>query len=577
MGWWGGGIHRACPSKEEIWHFSPVPVLNAYQFIKTWIQERKVIDWRTVIFGVCIGLEALRLVLSRKFGTHLLFSFDPHSNIALLCMFVSAISCLGVPLRIWGSARTERMLKEQESLVLKARFEALRSQINPHFLFNTLNSIASSIRSNPDRAREIIVKLSRILRRLLSNDQDFVPLREELEFIDAYLDIEVIRFGRDKLRIHKAIDDGALDVLVPAMMLQPLVENAIRHGLAPKLDGGRIVLRAMRNGHGTRVEVEDNGVGISNERAGEAAGGSGSATSMSDCRWPSGRRCGSTSTAGPASGRGSGPTFRSRAPSASGRMGEMGLTTVIADDEQLARDELCFLLEDFPEVTVLDRAANGVEALQMIDRLTPDLAMLDVQMPGLTGFQVVEQLLQRGRLPYVVFVTAYDQYALKAFEVNATDYLLKPIERARLSSAIQKVKERMEASESMQDRIVSLLDALRGQRHYTSRLSVRGTGKVLLIDASDLVYATVEEGAIYVATPSARWMTSYRTLEELEADLDPHVFCRTHRSYLVNIHQVAEIIPWFSGTYHLKMKDEAGTEVPLSRTQVKNLRKILKW
>ncbi len=255
----------------------------------------------------------------------------------------------------------------------------------------------------------------------------------------------------------------------------------------------------------------------------------------------------------------------------------MGLTTVIADDEQLARDELCFLLEDFPEVTVLDRAANGVEALQMIDRLTPDLAMLDVQMPGLTGFQVVEQLLQRGRLPYVVFVTAYDQYALKAFEVNATDYLLKPIERTRLSSAIQKVKERMEASESMQDRIVSLLDALRGQRHYTSRLSVRGTGKVLLIDASDLVYATVEEGAIYVATPSARWMTSYRTLEELEADLDPHVFCRTHRSYLVNIHQVAEIIPWFSGTYHLKMKDEAGTEVPLSRTQVKNLRKILKW
>ncbi len=268
----GGGIHRACPSKEEIWHFSPVPVLNAYQFIKTWIQERKVIDWRTVIFGVCIGLEALRLVLSRKFGTHLLFSFDPHSNIALLCLFVSAISCLGVPLRIWGSARTEQMLKEQESLVLKARFEALRSQINPHFLFNTLNSIASSIRSNPDRAREIIVKLSRILRRLLSNDQDFVPLREELEFIDAYLDIEVIRFGRDKLRIHKAIDDGALDVLVPAMMLQPLVENAIRHGLAPKLDGGRIVLRAMRNGHGTRVEVEDNGVGISNERAGEAMG-----------------------------------------------------------------------------------------------------------------------------------------------------------------------------------------------------------------------------------------------------------------------------------------------------------------
>jgi two-component system LytT family response regulator/two-component system response regulator LytT len=255
----------------------------------------------------------------------------------------------------------------------------------------------------------------------------------------------------------------------------------------------------------------------------------------------------------------------------------MDIKAVIADDEQLARDELCFLLEDFPEVTVLDRAANGVEALDMIDRLNPDLALLDVQMPGLTGFQVVEQLLSRGRLPYVIFVTAYDQYALRAFEVNATDYLLKPIEKARLGTAIQKVKERMGTSESMQDRIASLLDALRGQRRHLSRLSVRGAGKVLLVDVAEMVYATVEEGAIYVATPSARWMTSYRTLEELEADLDPHTFCRTHRSYLVNIHQVAEIIPWFSGTYHLKMKDGAGTEVPLSRTQVKKLRKILKW
>jgi two-component system response regulator LytT len=255
----------------------------------------------------------------------------------------------------------------------------------------------------------------------------------------------------------------------------------------------------------------------------------------------------------------------------------MEIRTVIADDEQLARDELCFLLEDFPEVTVLDRAANGVEALEMIDRLNPDLAVLDVQMPGLTGFQVVERLLSRGRLPHVIFVTAYDQYALKAFEVNATDYLLKPIEKARLTAAVQKVKERIGASESMQDRMASLLDALRGQRRHVTRLSVRDSGKVRLIDVSEVVHATVEGGVIFAVTPSGRWATNYRTLEELEADLDPHVFCRTHRSYLVNIEQVAEIIPWFSGTYHLKMKDEKGTEVPLSRTQVKNLRKILKW
>ncbi len=267
----GGGIHRACPSKEEIWRFSPVPVLNAYQFIKTWIQEKKIIDWRTVIFGVCIGLESLRLVLSRKFG--LIFSFDPDSSIVLLCMFVTTISCLGVPLRIWGSALTERMLKEQEALVLRARFEALRNQINPHFLFNTLNSIASAIRSDPDKAREIIVKLSRILRRLLSRGQDFVPLREELEFIDAYLAIEVIRFGREKLRIEKAIDRASLDTFIPAMILQPLVENAIRHGITPKMEGGRITLRATQRGIGTRVEVEDDGVGIPNGRGEEMAGG----------------------------------------------------------------------------------------------------------------------------------------------------------------------------------------------------------------------------------------------------------------------------------------------------------------
>ena len=255
----------------------------------------------------------------------------------------------------------------------------------------------------------------------------------------------------------------------------------------------------------------------------------------------------------------------------------MKIRTVIADDEQLARDEICFLLDGFSEVDVLERASNGEEALEMIGRLNPDLAMLDVQMPGITGFQVVEQLLGRKQFPHIIFVTAYDQYALKAFEVNATDYLLKPIEKTRLSTAIQKVKERMESSESMQDRIASLLDAVHGQRKYLSRITLRDSGKVLLVDASEMVYATTEEGVVYVATPSSRKQTAYRTLEELEADLDPEKFCRTHRSFLVNIEQVSEIIPWFSGTYHLKMKDEGGTEVPLSRSRVKKLRKVLKW
>ena len=255
----------------------------------------------------------------------------------------------------------------------------------------------------------------------------------------------------------------------------------------------------------------------------------------------------------------------------------MEIRTVIVDDEQLARDELCYLLESFPEVKVLERASNGEEALEAIDRMSPDLVMMDVQMPGLTGFQVVELLLQKNRLPYLIFITAYDQYAMKAFDVNATDYLLKPIEKDRLSAAIQKVKHRMEASEGIQEQITGLIRAMRDQRQFATRVPVRADGKVLLIDASDMVYATIEGGVIYAATSSGRWDTHYRTLEEMEADLDPRLFCRTHRSYLVNIDRISEIIPWFSGTYHLRMKDEAKTEVPLSRAQAKKLRGILKW
>ncbi len=182
---------------------------------------------------------------------------------ALLAVFFFVVATISVPIKIWNNARIEMKLEEQEKLLLEARLDALQSQINPHFLFNTLNSISSLVRFDPDQARDLIVKLSKILRRLLGKHDEFVQLREEIEFIDDYLDIEVVRFGREKLRVYKHLDPDTLDVVVPAMLLQPLVENSIKHGLAPKVDGGSITLRSRLQDGKLIVQVEDDGVGMS--------------------------------------------------------------------------------------------------------------------------------------------------------------------------------------------------------------------------------------------------------------------------------------------------------------------------
>jgi two-component system LytT family sensor kinase len=194
-----------------------------------------------------------------------LFANDPvaPTPVALLALFAFVVATIAVPIKVWNNARIEMKLEEQERLLLEARLDALQSQVNPHFLFNTLNSISSLVRFDPDRARELIVKLSKILRRLLGKHGDFVPLREEIEFIDDYLDIEVVRFGRDKLRICKDLDSDTLDIVIPSMLLQPLVENSIKHGLAPKVDGGSITLRSRIQEGKLVIQVEDDGVGMS--------------------------------------------------------------------------------------------------------------------------------------------------------------------------------------------------------------------------------------------------------------------------------------------------------------------------
>jgi two-component system, LytTR family, sensor kinase len=186
---------------------------------------------------------------------------------------LSSVMCVAMPVKIWNNTRIEMNLELNQQHLLKARMDALTSQINPHFLFNTLNTVSSLIRFDPDMARGVVLRLSNILRRLLRQHDTFVPLRDEIEFIDNYLDIEVIRFGRDNLQIFKEIDDDALDAFVPSMLLQPIIENAIKHGLAPRLEGGKIHLRAHRRDGHLAIEIDDNGVGMSRERLKEVYGG----------------------------------------------------------------------------------------------------------------------------------------------------------------------------------------------------------------------------------------------------------------------------------------------------------------
>jgi two-component system LytT family sensor kinase len=249
-GFLAGSLRHFCRNEEEIWTFSPFIDLSVYRWIRRNLRHPR-IDWQTAFFLMIIALQAARIELQWA------------APIALLAVFATVVATIAIPIKIWNLTRIEMKLEEQERLLLEARLDALQSQINPHFLFNTLNSVSSLVRFDPDRARELIVKLSKILRRLLGKHDEFVQLREEIEFVDDYLDIEVVRFGRDKLRVYKHLDAETLDIVIPAILLQPLVENCIKHGLAPKVDGGSITLRSRLQDGKLIIQVEDDGVGMS--------------------------------------------------------------------------------------------------------------------------------------------------------------------------------------------------------------------------------------------------------------------------------------------------------------------------
>jgi two-component system LytT family response regulator/two-component system response regulator LytT len=273
----------------------------------------------------------------------------------------------------------------------------------------------------------------------------------------------------------------------------------------------------------------------------------------------------------------------------------MTISALIIDDEQLARDELKYLLERVGGVDVVAEGTNGIEAVALVEEHRPDLMFLDVQMPGLDGFAVIQRLMDRNRklaaagretepLPQIVFATAYDQYAVRAFDVNAVDYLLKPFDQTRVRQAVERVRGRIPAEaasgavqekpiESQLDALLRLLNRPQGAVQ-PAKLIVQAQSRLLLIDQAEICYAAIDEGVIRVATQAFEGHSKCRTLEELLDLLDPAVFWRAHRGFVVNINHIREVVPWFKSSYQLRMNDKKQTEIPVSRAQTKRLREL---
>jgi two-component system LytT family sensor kinase len=280
-GFVAGQLRTMALDKDDIWSFSPFIDQSIFRLIRRNLPRPRLFDWQIMFFITVVGLRFVQTELSRYFP-HSIFSMESPNPWVWAAIYAASVTAIGIEIKIFNSVRIQIKLEEQERLLLHARMEALQNQINPHFLFNTLNSISSLVRFDPEKAREVISKLATILRRLLNSTDSFVPLREEVEFIDNYLDIEVVRFGQDKLRVVKELEPASLDVMVPSMLLQPLVENSIKHGLSSMIEGGSIYLRSRLSESGLVIEVEDDGVGMAASQLVESANPRGSGIGMAN-------------------------------------------------------------------------------------------------------------------------------------------------------------------------------------------------------------------------------------------------------------------------------------------------------
>jgi two-component system LytT family response regulator/two-component system response regulator LytT len=254
----------------------------------------------------------------------------------------------------------------------------------------------------------------------------------------------------------------------------------------------------------------------------------------------------------------------------------VALSVVIVDDEQLARDELGYLLKSIGDVNVLAQGQNGLEAVNLVKEFAPDLLIIDVQMPGLDGFAVLKKLIDKKvQIPQIIFATAFDQYAVKAFEVNAIDYLLKPFDKKRVAQAVEKARKKVQGSSAGTEKLDTLMKLLESQRPQYAKVLLRSAGRLLPVDQKDLCFASIEDGIISVVATNLEGQSNCRTLEELLEGLDPETFWRAHRSFVVNINRIKEVVPWFKSSYQLRMDDRKQTEIPVSRAQTKRLRELV--
>jgi two-component system LytT family response regulator/two-component system response regulator LytT len=254
----------------------------------------------------------------------------------------------------------------------------------------------------------------------------------------------------------------------------------------------------------------------------------------------------------------------------------MSISVIIVDDEQLARDELSYLLREIEDLDIIGLGKNGVEAVNLIKETSPDLVFLDVQMPGLDGFGVIKKLLEKKiPLPNIIFSTAFDQYAVKAFEVSALDYILKPFDKKRIFQAIEKARKTQESEAAPSEKLDTLVKLLEQQKpQTTTKILLKANSRLFLVDQKDICFASIEDGVISVVAQNMEGQSNCRTLEELLASLDGNLFWRAHRSYLVNINRIKEVVPWFKSSYQIRMDDKKQTEIPVSRAQTRRLRDL---
>ena len=579
-GFAGGGLREACP-KEHIWNFSPFVFFSLPRY--AWRMIREFADRLA-------GRPAARPDRPRSHppgrrrrasantGS---FYFEAPSPWLTVMVYVATVLTVSIPIKIWNNARIEHRLQEQEKLLLRGED---RSAQEPDQSALPVQHPDVRLVADPLAARDGAHGHPQAVGPAAKTAAQSGAVRDAAR--GARLDRRVSRHRSDSLRPAARVSarkspPDTLDIIVPSMILQPLVENAIKHGLTRKVGPGHITLRSRRERATCLIlDVEDDGLGISDERLQTAmSSGIGLSNVHERLRVIYGatgrRRC-------CADRRARVPARTSRFPilvaAAAGQRlmaTTAALTAVVADDEQLARDELCFLLGKIDGVEIVSQAADGVQALDDISRLTPDVAFLDVQMPGLTGFEVARRLLENGTDLAVVFVTAFDHRAVEAFEVNAVDYVLKPVEPTRLEQAVQRVRRRR-TEQPLGDQLERLVRMMAGQKDRRNQVAVKMAERIVLVQADDIIYASLAEDSISIVTGQVSGTSNYRTLDELQARLDPEVFWRVHRSHLVNINKIKEIVPWFSRNYILRMKDAKATEIPVSRSQTRRLREYLK-